>query len=300
MTETQQQQGQWRVKVAAGEFGPLDLETVKAWVQQRRILPRDLVYSPETGSWVPAGDVPQLAGRFAPGARTRSGRKGANVGLLIGVLVVIAVVAAGAYFVLLPALSAAREAARRASCLSNLKQCGLAMSQYTQDFHGLYPWREGAADPGEAWRDMGLIYPNYASAMQVFRCPSSNDQVFEPVSADGKRLREEPLNTFAGGSSKETISYSYGYARPLRDPARPWKSTDPASVRLLADKKAGIELSAQSPHGTYGRNVLHNDGHVRWQAGPEWLDPDETNDRIGRPDEKDYTRWWSDPPYFGQ
>jgi type II secretory pathway pseudopilin PulG len=297
-------QGQWRVRVAAGEFGPLDLETLRAWVQQRRVLATDLVHHPETGGWVPAGNVTQLADDFRPGAggaaHTKAPRRGVNVTLLVGALVVIVVVAVGALLVLRPALTVAREAARRAACLNNLKQLGLAMNQYAQDFRASYPWREGVSDTREAWRDLGLIYPNYMTAMKCFKCPSSADRVLEPKATGGGMLDSGHFGTLAGESSEEAISYSYGFGQPRSAPARPWRVGDPGTIRLLADKKAGVELSSESPHGTEGRNVLGNDGHVEWIEGPEWLDPDETNERIGRPDENDFTRWWSDPPYCGE
>ena len=57
---------------------------------------------------------------------------------LIELLVVVAIIAILAAM-LLPALSAAREKARRASCLTNLKQVGTAMESYIGDYAGYYP-----------------------------------------------------------------------------------------------------------------------------------------------------------------
>lgn len=57
---------------------------------------------------------------------------------LIELLVVIAIIAV-LIALLLPAIQAAREAARRSNCLNNLKQLGLALSNYTDSFGVLPP-----------------------------------------------------------------------------------------------------------------------------------------------------------------
>lgn len=57
---------------------------------------------------------------------------------LIELLVVIAILAILAS-ILFPVFARARENARRASCLSNMKQLGLAMMMYVQDYDECYP-----------------------------------------------------------------------------------------------------------------------------------------------------------------
>jgi prepilin-type N-terminal cleavage/methylation domain-containing protein/prepilin-type processing-associated H-X9-DG protein len=65
---------------------------------------------------------------------------------LIELLVVIAIIAILAA-ILFPVFARARENARRTSCLSNLKQIGLGIMQYTQDYDERYPLSYWWADP---------------------------------------------------------------------------------------------------------------------------------------------------------
>src|SRR4051812_20391972 len=98
------------------------------------------------------------------------GKKGFTLIELLVVIAIIAILAA----ILFPVFGRARENARRASCMSNMKQIGLGVMQYTQDYDERYPMRyyggapTGAIQEANSWRRQ--IYP-YVKSAQLFSCP---------------------------------------------------------------------------------------------------------------------------------
>ena len=97
---------------------------------------------------------------------------------LIELLVVIAIIAILAA-ILFPVFARARENARRSSCQSNLKQIGLGVLQYTQDYDEMFCPVYANTYPGY-YRWMDTIQP-YTKSTQIFDCPSDADAAHKYV-----------------------------------------------------------------------------------------------------------------------
>lgn len=133
---------------------------------------------------------------------------------LIELLVVIAIIAILAA-ILFPVFAQAREAARKSTCQSNLKQLGTAFMMYVQDYDEAFPQPMNAAAnsaatfttfPPDASGTMpaaganslsswGYVLQPYIKNTQIMRCPSGT-----PIAL---------IAAWGGYPTKQVVSYTY-------------------------------------------------------------------------------------------
>ncbi|RYG64700.1 DUF1559 domain-containing protein [bacterium] len=165
---------------------------------------------------------------------------------LIELLVVIAIIAILAS-ILFPVFGRARENARRSSCQSNLKQIGLAVMQYTQDYDN-YMVPQQNANPTRYWPT--LLVP-YIKGSQIFTCPSSTESNFN---RDETKIKTGTRMTYCDRGASDTSSntlpervtnLSYG-RNQIPNNAANW-DTFPTWGTAAAPKQGFINTSATIP-----------------------------------------------------
>jgi prepilin-type N-terminal cleavage/methylation domain-containing protein/prepilin-type processing-associated H-X9-DG protein len=192
---------------------------------------------------------------------------------LIELLVAITIIAILSAF-LLPVLALVREKARQATCESNLRQIGLAMAEYTQDYDGSLPptaliYPEAAPNTDSLVGDE-VAWPTlinvYVRSDAVFACPDTSDSSFEPVStfianAKARRYTGQTTTDDTNETRRTVNRLSYGVnAIPntrdtTADPVHGWFTIDAEGRRWGTDiAKFGYSAPDDANPGT--RDVI--------------------------------------------
>ena len=215
----------------------------------------------------------QGAARRVSKTRVLAGRGFTLIELLV-VIAIIAILAA----ILFPVFARARENARRASCQSNLKQIGLGILQYTQDYDEKYPMayytgrdvETNASMPGAkfyindgttaghwiSWMD--ITFP-YIKSVQIFVCPSAT---LSPDSIPSYGYNAGIGQKDVGGISLASVQRPAECVMSLDYNISYSVNANPYDGGLWAPANDGNQQIV-APH-LEGTNVAYADGHVKW------------------------------------
>ena len=192
---------------------------------------------------------------------------------LIELLVVIAIIAILAA-ILFPVFARARENARRSSCQSNLKQIGLGILQYSQDYDERYTPTENYPGKDVTWHQ--LIQP-YVKSTQLLVCPSNTSTAVVKGTGGTTGVPLIPAHYIANGGYTTGGGYhaalNYGRQMDSPDGAALSSVDSPAQcIMVLEYKGTRVDGNLYSPSAAGGMdftnhltttNFLFVDGHVK-------------------------------------
>jgi prepilin-type N-terminal cleavage/methylation domain-containing protein/prepilin-type processing-associated H-X9-DG protein len=204
---------------------------------------------------------------------------------LIELLVVIAIIGLLAGM-LLPGLSAARQKAKQASCLSNLRQVGLGISLYSTDHGDTLPFGYMYTDAQKQlyyWQDLCRAY---VKNDKVYSCPSAlphhTTRSHRPPGAPAELVIDYNCNAQRGAPSdsgrKEWVRANgpFTFFRDVAAEARDALEDAPGTIAIFDAREAEIWALNQT-------DAWYNAGF-----GPAWVNgsPEDPKQDQGRIDKR--------------
>ncbi len=215
--------------------------------------------------------------------QTVSNRQNASKAFtLIELLVVIAIIAILAA-ILFPVFARARENARRSSCQSNLKQIGLGILQYNQDYDEKFPLARtqnfsfnGVNQAEAPWQ--ATIQP-YIKSIQLFKCPSNTSDTKLSYTSNGT-VDTIPVSYAGVGADNQsptlwggkTVIGTNPYSSSFPSPTSLAELASSSQTIMVAEKAANAnqdpEFWPYADHFHFTNhlnttNFLFADGHVK-------------------------------------
>lgn len=179
---------------------------------------------------------------------------------LIELLVVIAIIAILAA-ILFPVFAKAREKARQIACLSNEKQLGLGIMQYTQDNDEFYPISndEIVGSGGGNWGQ--AIFP-YVKSLDVFKCPDNADSMAYTGKFNGTDCAAPCM--FSGNPNYDPKSVPVGYGMTNFLGSMILGGGKPHSIASIQEPAIKIAIMERVGSRSYnGQNTANQDG-IGW------------------------------------
>jgi prepilin-type N-terminal cleavage/methylation domain-containing protein len=173
---------------------------------------------------------------------------------LIELLVVIAIIAILAA-ILFPVFAQAREKARQISCVSNMKQVGLAILQYVQDNDEHYPM---GIDQNWDWQTTWpFVTQPYIKSTDVYRCPDDSAKTVGTwwdtsqqvgLSFAGNAYVEQTPPKTGPGTEKGIFGIGQSWSSPLTVSLAAVNS--PASTIMIAEKHSDDNVKYPPSNGS--------------------------------------------------